>query len=205
MLDPNIKTYLSGAAAVVLLALAAGAATLAMKRAAPEPPSTDPAPLVRTNHPVHIHQRSGPPQIDTGIKDFHGQAVTVACSTCHATARPNPHLRDAADLRDFHQGLKFNHGNLSCLSCHNADNYDTLRLADGAPVQFQNFMQLCAQCHGPQTRDFHNGSHGGMSGFWDLNRGPRTRNSCLDCHDAHAPQYPAMMPVFPPAPTGKPH
>jgi nitrate reductase cytochrome c-type subunit len=61
---------------------------------------------------------------------------------------------------------------------------------------------LCAQCHGPQARDFQHGAHGGMTGYWDLSKGPRRRNSCIDCHDPHAPKYPAVMPVFPPAESG---
>jgi hypothetical protein len=55
-------------------------------------------------------------------------------------------------------------------------------------------MTLCAQCHGPQFRDYQNGSHGGMNGHWDLSRGPRLRNHCVDCHDPHVPQ---VLPVHP--------
>jgi formate-dependent nitrite reductase cytochrome c552 subunit len=59
-------------------------------------------------------------------------------------------------------------------------------------------MRLCAQCHGPQYRDYKRGSHGGMTGHWDLSRGERTRNNCVDCHDPHAPAYPGTTPVLPP-------
>jgi hypothetical protein len=56
-------------------------------------------------------------------------------------------------------------------------------------------MTLCAQCHGPQFRDYQHGAHGGMSGFWDLSKGGRTRNNCIDCHDPHAPKYPTVTPA----------
>jgi hypothetical protein len=128
--------------------------------------------------------------------------------TCHTTRSPVKTNRSAEDLDEFHQGLIIAHGNLSCLSCHNSKNYDTLKLADGSAVSFENAMQLCAQCHGPQTRDYKNGSHGGMTGYWDLSRGPRQRNACTVCHDAHAPAYPEMMPVFAPTdiiPPESPH
>jgi predicted CXXCH cytochrome family protein len=92
------------------------------------------------------------------------------------------------------------------VACHNpADNYATLRLADGTALAFSESMQLCAQCHGPQYRDYQRGSHGGMTGYWDLRRGPRVRNHCQHCHDPHAPQFPKVLPVaeprdrFPPA------
>ena len=72
-------------------------------------------------------------------------------------------------------------------------------------------MQLCAQCHGPQTRDYRRGSHGGMQGYWDLSRGDRVRNHCVDCHDPHAPAFPRFTPLppprdrFPPAPPSEGH
>lgn len=137
------------------------------------------------------------PTVLTDAISHSGGAVEVACATCHTTREPAP-TRATEDLDEFHQGLVMQHGNLSCLSCHNSENYDTLKLADGTTVGFENVMQLCAQCHGPQSRDYRNGSHGGMNGYWDLAKGPRQRNACTVCHDAHAPAYPQLMPVFPP-------
>ncbi|MBA4150240.1 MAG: hypothetical protein H0X66_19190 [Verrucomicrobia bacterium] len=150
-----------------------------------------------TNHPTHVRQPESP-RVLTGETNFAGKPVSVNCSTCHATTEPNLELRNAADLKEFHQGLHFNHGNLSCVSCHNPGNYDTLRLADGKQVEFANTMQLCSQCHGPQARDFRHGAHGGMTGHWDLTKGSRERNTCTDCHDPHSPAYPTVMPVFKP-------
>ncbi|MBK1879885.1 hypothetical protein [Pelagicoccus mobilis] len=142
----------------------------------------------------------GTPATPTVLADLSksGRQTEVACTTCHTTRSPQTDQKLPEDLDEFHQGLKKQHGSLSCLSCHNADNYDTLRLADGSAVSFENTMQLCAQCHGPQFRDYTNGSHGGMNGYWDLSRGPRTRNACNVCHDPHAPAYPQLIPVFPP-------
>ena len=137
------------------------------------------------------------PEITTGAKAYDGGAVSVACSVCHSSREPNPTNR-AADLDAFHQGLSFAHGKVNCLSCHDARNYDRLHLADGAPLAFEATMDLCGQCHGPQRRDYEHGAHGGMRGYWDLTRGGRTRNHCVDCHDPHAPAYPKVRPVFPP-------
>ena len=155
----------------------------------------------RTNaavHPVTFKLHEGPRKISTGLTNLHGQAVMASCSSCHATTRPNVETRSSADLDQFHQGLKYLHGNLTCLSCHNATNYDTLRLADSRTVQFSDVMTLCSQCHGPQRRDYDMGLHGGMNGHWDLSKGGRTRNICVNCHDPHAPAFPLVMPVFPP-------
>ena len=56
-------------------------------------------------------------------------------------------------------------------------------------------LRLCAQCHGPQYRDYRHGAHGGMRGHWDLSRGPRERNHCVACHDPHAPAFGQFEPV----------
>jgi hypothetical protein len=151
-----------------------------------------------TLHSVVIRRPTGTPKVATGLTNLHGQPVMASCSSCHATTKPNIDTRTTADLDQFHQGLKYVHGNLTCLSCHHARNYDTLRLADSRPVEFTDVMTLCSQCHGPQKRDYDMGLHGGMNGYWDLTRGGRTRNTCINCHDPHAPAFPLVMPVLPP-------
>jgi formate-dependent nitrite reductase cytochrome c552 subunit len=151
-----------------------------------------------TLHPVLIRRPDGPPMLATGLTNFQGQPVFASCSACHTTTKPNLENRRTEDLDQFHQGLKYNHGNLTCLSCHNSTDYDSLRLADTRSVAFVDSMTLCSQCHGPQRRDYDMGLHGGMNGHWDLKRGGRTRNTCINCHDPHAPAFPLVMPVLPP-------
>lgn len=148
--------------------------------------------------PVEIRKPAGPPRVVTAVKDAHGEPVTVACSTCHTTRPPNPENKAAKDLDEFHGGMAFSHGTVSCLSCHNPTDYDSLKLADGRRVEFSDVMTLCGQCHGPQMKDYEHGAHGGMNGYWDLSRGPRTKNNCVDCHNPHAPQFPKMQPTFKP-------
>lgn len=139
------------------------------------------------------------PRVSAGLVDYHGVEAGVSCMTCHSTREPDRANGVGRALpKTFHQGLAFAHAGMSCLSCHHADDYDSLRLADGRKLAFRDSQQLCAQCHGPQTRDYLNGSHGGMTGYWDKSRGGRVRNACIDCHDPHAPAYPALIPVFAP-------
>ncbi len=156
--------------------------------------------------PVIVRLPAGPPTIDSGRLDHHGQPAGIACATCHATRPANAATHSAEQLTEFHKGLAFNHGNRACIACHNSADYNTLHLADGTVVTFTQVMDLCGQCHGPQLRDYNHGAHGGMTGYWDLTRGPRTRNNCVDCHDPHTPKYPTVMPVFPPVPAAhQPH
>jgi len=154
------------------------------------------APADGPRHPVLIRKPEGRPVVKTGLTDHAGLPADVACATCHATREPNPAARLGADLKLFHQGLHGQHGCLSCNACHNPTaGYATLRLADGRSLPYSEAMQLCAQCHGPQYRDYLNGAHGGMTGYWDLTKGGRSRNTCTDCHDPHAPRYPTVRPA----------
>lgn len=148
-------------------------------------------------YPVTIHAPPAAPRVVVGA-DANGEAITVACGTCHATRPANLRNVATSDLDEFHQGLQIAHGDNTCISCHDPGNYDRLHRADGRPVAFEDVIDLCAQCHGPQTRDYRHGSHGGAAGYWDLSRGPRVKNHCVDCHDPHSPAFPSMRPTFKP-------
>lgn len=147
---------------------------------------------------VTIRKPAGPPRVITPLKDIHGGSVTVGCSTCHTIRPPNPQNKTVKSLDEFHSGMAFSHGTVSCLSCHNPTDYDSLQLADGSRVDFTEVMTLCGQCHGPQLKDYEHGVHGGLNGYWDLTRGPQRKNNCVDCHNPHVPQFPKMQPTFKP-------
>jgi hypothetical protein len=151
------------------------------------------------------------PNLDMGLADDSSSAGAALPGSGGPVSRGDGGPNGSADRlqkeallpTEFHQDLHYAHGGLSCLSCHDAGNYDSLRRADGRLIAFpQAAQQLCTQCHGTQARDYERGAHGGMRGYWDLSRGERTRNSCIDCHDPHAPGYPAVSPVFPPQDPG---
>lgn len=184
---PVVIVLASGVLAVLTVAAARG-------RLAPVPPPAAADPPVL--HPEVIRKPSGPPQVRTGQVDAGGQPVQVACNVCHTTRPTNLATNSGGQLIEFHQGLKVQHGGLSCASCHNpTDGYASLRLADGRSVPYTEVMQLCAQCHGTAYRDYQHGSHGGMTGYWDRSRGARARNNCIDCHDPHSPGYPLVRPA----------
>jgi hypothetical protein len=145
---------------------------------------------------VFIRKPSDHPTIPTGAVDDKGQPIQLGCAVCHSVKPVETSARLGTPLKLFHQGLAGKHANLSCVSCHNpADGYASLRLADGTRVPYSEVMTLCAQCHGPQYRDYQHGAHGGMTGHWDLKRGPRQRNNCIHCHDPHSPKYPVVNPA----------
>ncbi len=141
------------------------------------------------------------PPIPKGViaKTAEGQLVEVSCNSCHSIRPANESNATTGNLDEFHQGLQVQHGNLTCVSCHSAeDGYESLRLASGRRIPFGESMTLCGQCHGTQLRDYQHGAHGGMTGYWDRSRGGQERNHCLHCHDAHHPRYPSFNPAAPP-------
>lgn len=177
--------------------LAVQAATRS-KAAVEAPPALAVGTASGTLFPVEIRGPLGPPTVVIGTHPRTGEPLVANCTTCHATRAPVPANAHTADLDGFHQGLVMQHGGISCLTCHDPDGYDRLRLADGTSIPHTDALRLCGQCHGPQYRDWRNGSHGGMTGYWDLTRGPRTRNHCLVCHDPHAPALGQVLPAPPP-------
>ena len=163
-----------------------------------------------TLHPVIVAPGPETPRVLTTQTNHAGEVALASCSSCHTTTTPNRNVASAEQLLKFHQGITYAHGNQSCLSCHNETDYDSLRLANGSSLPYSDVMKLCGQCHGPQLRDYEMGLHGGMNGYWDRTRGPRTRNNCIQCHDPHNPAYPVVQPVLPPkdriaVPKGKGH
>jgi mono/diheme cytochrome c family protein len=150
---------------------------------------------------VSIHEPERLTSIESGARDGLGRPVRVACASCHGLREQVPGFpRDERELRQFHVGLSVRHGSIGCTSCHAArrGGEPKLHLADGAEVGTAEALRLCAQCHGPKYQDYLHGSHGGMNGYWDLSRGPRLRNHCVDCHDPHVPAYQPSRPVLPP-------
>lgn len=161
-----------------------------------EPDRTANAQTPATHRLGVIIQPGKEPYLATGQVDEKGNPVRIACATCHTTKPANSAAKLGTPLVNFHQDLAGQHGQLSCTSCHNAsDGYASLRLADGRTVPYVESMNLCAQCHGTQYRDYQHGAHGGMTGFWDLTKGGRTRNTCTTCHNPHSPKYPTVIPA----------
>lgn len=178
-----------------LLAAALSLVGCGAEDAEPDAKSATPAEAAAL-HPVLLRPVPGAPRVHVVRPE--GGVEAVACATCHAVKAPAADQRGGPSLDAFHRGLEMAHGALTCLSCHDATDYDRLRLADGRPLRFEDVMQLCSQCHGPQARDHAAGLHGGMSGYWDRTRGPQVRNQCTHCHAPHAPAFPRMQPGFKP-------
>ena len=160
-------------------------------------PSREVAPRAEgPEHAVVVHTPAHLGRLDTPIEDVNGATVGVACATCHdGLVEPDGNPEDA------HGTVDIEHGGLSCASCHDQDR-SKLHLADGTLLEMEDALELCAQCHGVQHRDWEHGSHGGMQGHWDLTQGSQLRNPCIDCHGPHDPGWGRFEAVLPPRDRG---
>jgi hypothetical protein len=144
-----------------------------------------------------IHEPTAYGVLDTPItdeetgKDF---PAGTACETCHSA--PAATTLSEEEAKRYHE-VEIRHGTLTCDQCHDDDRRQ-LHLADDTPVAFLKVLDLCAQCHGPELRDYEHGAHGGGNGFWDASRGGKLKNNCVDCHEPHAPDFATVRPVFHP-------
>jgi formate-dependent nitrite reductase cytochrome c552 subunit len=121
------------------------------------------------------------------------------CSDCHDPdfMETDPTVRDLEDPHDTMPTFTHGAGRLWCMDCHDAEDRDTLRLASGATLEFEEAPTLCGQCHSEQYRDWVGGAHGKRLGHWQEGK-PQEVLVCANCHDAHAPQFTPIKPM--PAP-----
>ncbi len=118
------------------------------------------------------------------------------CSDCHEDMDVNHRRRILAD-EHVEISESFNHASDQrwCLDCHNPDNRDILRLANGDLVPFEESYRLCGQCHGTIFRDWKAGIHGKRTGEWN---GKKQYRLCVHCHNPHSPKFKPIKPMPPP-------
>lgn len=144
--------------------------------------------------PADTHLDKTPPRKTVGL-DLIRNGWTYNCMECHTliTAR----WRYDRPVNE-HQDVKFEHGNNRfCLNCHHATNRNAFVDYDGAEISQRESVQLCAKCHGTTHRDWQAGVHGRQNGYWKADAGPKTKLSCIQCHDPHRPKFQDMKPLAP--------
>lgn len=116
------------------------------------------------------------------------------CSDCHLDMVANPKRRE---LVEMHDDVLFDHDseNRWCLACHDLNQRDSLRLASGKLLSFDESYKLCGQCHGPKIRDWRLGIHGKRTGMWN---GKKEYRLCVSCHNPHSPKIKPIEPLAAP-------
>jgi hypothetical protein len=122
------------------------------------------------------------------------------CSQCHDPKaggdRTRRELGFHADADAGEPAAVFDHDSEHrwCLDCHDFQNRDVLRLANGDPVPFTESYRLCGQCHGDKFRDWRLGVHGKRIGMWN---GAKTYFLCVNCHNPHTPRFKGVREIGP--------
>lgn len=118
------------------------------------------------------------------------------CSMCHEGYDKQS---ESDPLKGEHANIKMNHGlDQHCLHCHNPSNEGVYLDHDGSEIPDDQTTRLCGKCHGIVYKDWQIGVHGRRGGFWDSRFGERVVLDCIQCHDPHDPQFPALAPDSPP-------
>lgn len=122
------------------------------------------------------------------------------CSECHGDMEANPVRRELEEHTEIAE--MFDHAKQQrwCLDCHNPDDRDKLRLANGNLLSFEKSYYLCGQCHGTIFRDWKAGVHGKRTGEWN---GKKTYRLCVHCHNPHSPRFKPLKPLPPPIKPGQ--
>ncbi len=114
------------------------------------------------------------------------------CMECHEQLPPDPTVRKVdAD----HHPAEIHHGDRWCLDCHDEKDRNSLHLANGTLVPFEESYRLCGQCHGDKYRDWKEGIHGKRTGWWN---GTKRYMLCANCHNPHSPRFKPLTPLPPP-------
>lgn len=124
-----------------------------------------------------------------------GQMTQYPCSSCHIEPLAELQATQSGTEPRAHWEIAVDHADASvmtCTTCHNSDNMNTLRTVTGDTIEFDHSYQLCAQCHSNVAADWVGGAHGKRVGGWTP---PRVVNNCVDCHNPHEPQWDIRWPA----------
>jgi len=113
------------------------------------------------------------------------------CTDCHGDFESDP-IRRKLYMHD-EIDIVFDHDKEHrwCLDCHYDLNRDSLKLASGKLLGFNESYNLCGQCHGDKLRDWKVGVHGKRTGNWN---GEKKYYLCVHCHNPHSPKFKPIKP-----------
>jgi hypothetical protein len=171
-------------------ALAATAGAIPQLPLVARPPAEQPP----VGLPGDAHLDKTPPRRTKGL-DLVRMGWTYNCMECHKLIPARWHYdRPMAE----HQDIRLEHGNNRfCLNCHHPTNRNAFVDYDGSEIAQRDVVLLCGKCHGPTYRDWEAGVHGRANGYWDTQKGPKTKLRCIQCHDPHQPAFKPMPPLPP--------
>ncbi len=135
-----------------------------------------------------------PPREAVGLRLIRN-GWTYSCMECHKLIPAKWHYDRPVNE---HRDVQLEHGNNRfCLNCHHPTNRNAFVDYDGSEIAEADVVLLCGKCHGTIYRDWKAGVHGRENGFWNPDRGQKSKLRCIQCHDPHSPRFKAMQPLPP--------
>lgn len=131
---------------------------------------------------------------DFYIYERKGIISNYKCSGCHKEDLDKMKAKKSnlvhKDIKYFHTPLNV----MTCVTCHNPDNFDELHSTANKGIDFNRSYKLCGQCHQMELKDWKGGAHGKRLGGWVA---PRVSKTCVECHNPHTPRFKAKIPAYP--------
>ena len=127
------------------------------------------------------------------IPERTGNIKSFKCTECHTQPLNEMNL-NSDKTKKAHWNIELVHAGenvMNCMSCHTANNMDTLHSFTGKSIDFNHSYQLCGQCHSKQLKDWKGGAHGKRLGGW---ANPRVTQTCVNCHNPHQPAFQPRWP-----------
>ncbi|MGB0869227.1 MAG: cytochrome C [Flavobacteriales bacterium] len=127
------------------------------------------------------------------IPERKSQIQSFECSSCH-TSDINKMKEGMGKKAHWNMEIKHANANvMTCLTCHNGDDMNTLKSITGQSIDMNLSYKVCSQCHTTQFEDWKGGAHGKKLGGWST---PRVSNSCVNCHNPHSPSHEKKWPAW---------
>lgn len=130
-----------------------------------------------------------------------GDTSMIECYSCHEQgSSPVLEFNEYGELIweehtiDFELEHGSSHLNEYCYNCHNQENLEQLKNAEGMVLDITQSNVLCGGCHGTTYRDWTVGIHGRQSGFWNSELGDHKHEDCVSCHNPHSPAFQPLPP-----------
>jgi len=127
------------------------------------------------------------------IPDRKSQITSFNCTECHSESLKS--LQEQQVGKKAHWDIKLVHADaktMNCATCHTGNDMDNLQSLTDQQIDFNYSYKLCSQCHQREFKDWKGGAHGKQLGGWAP---PRVSNTCVNCHNPHAPAFEKRWPV----------
>lgn len=129
------------------------------------------------------------------VKKIWSEGKAQSCQECHLGSSLEKIKGDY--FKKAHWNISLEHAKspiMDCSTCHNTEKVWNFNVGKTS-VDIDGAVQVCAQCHSQQQKDWEIGAHGKRVTGWQTERAVL---SCVACHDPHHPTIEKRWPSIAP-------